>query len=240
VRKLYASTERAKRAGVKPGHFSFNVDGGRCPECQGTGQQEVDMHFMAAVRVTCDECQGKRFQRRILEITYRNLDIAECLELTVEAAIEHFSEIPKLRRRLRLLVDVGLGYLHLGQSTSTLSGGEAQRLKLASFLDGKRKKGASPRLFLFDEPTTGLHMADIDLLHSTLRRLVERGDGVVAVEHSLDLIAVADWIVDLGPGGGEHGGELLFSGPFDEFIERGEGATAEELRRHLDLCAPSP
>ena len=240
VRKLYASTERAKRAGVKPGHFSFNVDGGRCPECQGTGQQEVDMHFMAAVRVTCDECQGKRFQRRILEITYRNLDIAECLELTVEAAIEHFSEIPKLRRRLRLLVDVGLGYLHLGQSTSTLSGGEAQRLKLASFLDGKRKKGASPRLFLFDEPTTGLHMADIDLLHSTLRRLVERGDGVVAVEHSLDLIAVADWIVDLGPGGGEHGGELLFSGPFDEFIERGEGATAEELLRHLDLCAPSP
>ena len=135
---------------------------------------------------------------------------------------------------------MGLSYLHLGQSTSTLSGGEAQRLKLASFLDVKRKKGSAPRLFLFDEPTTGLHMADIDLLHSTLRRLIEGGDGVIVVEHSLDLIAVADWIVDLGPGGGEHGGELLFSGPFEEFLERGEGATAEELHRHLDLCAPGP
>lgn len=234
IRKLYAATERARRGGISAGHFSFNVPQGRCPECEGKGQQEVDMHFMAPVRVTCDRCLGKRFRPEVLEVTFRGLSIAETLELTVDSAIEHFQERAKLCRKLRLLVDVGLGYLQLGQSTATLSGGEAQRLKLATFLGGRRLEGSRPRLFLFDEPTTGLHMADIDLLHDTFRRLIERGDAVVVVEHSLDLVARADWIVDLGPGGGPHGGRLLFSGPRTEFLDVAEGPTASELRRHIE------
>jgi excinuclease ABC subunit A len=232
IRKLFAATTRAKRDRVSAGHFSFNVDKGRCEECQGTGIQEVDMHFMAAVQVVCERCQGKRFRPEILAITCNGLNIAETLELTVDEAREHFRGKAALCRRLQVLMDVGLGYLHLGQPTSTLSGGEAQRLKLATFL-GRRAKGQGRRLFLFDEPTTGLHMSDIDLLHRTLRRLIAGGDGVVVVEHSLDLIAVADWIVDLGPGGGDAGGRVLFSGPRERFCLEGEGATAEELRRHL-------
>ncbi len=175
------------------------------------------MQFMAPVTVTCDACQGHRFRHEILEIRYRGLDIAETLELTVAAALERFAERKLLCRKLRSLVDVGLGYLRLGQPTSTLSGGEAQRLKLASFLDERNAR--EPRLFLFDEPTTGLHMADIDLLYRTLRRLVGRGHGILVVEHSLDLISRCDWIIDLGPGGGVHGGELLYSGPLAPFLE---------------------
>lgn len=235
IRKLFASTARAKRDGVGPGHFSFNVDKGRCPECQGTGMQEVDMQFMAPVQVVCDRCQGRRFRPAILAIRYDGLDIAETLDLTVDQALERFADQAALCRRLRPLVDVGLGYLRLGQATATLSGGEAQRLKLATFLGRrKRREQGKPRLFLFDEPTTGLHMADIDLLHRTLRRLIERGDGVVVIEHSLDFLAKADWIVDLGPGGGEHGGDLLFSGPCERFLEECESPTAIELRRFLE------
>jgi excinuclease ABC subunit A len=231
IRKLFAATREAKRRGITAGHFSFNVDKGRCPACKGTGEIEVDMQFMAAVTVPCDTCQGHRFRPQVLAVTHRGKNIAEVLELTVEGAREHFAAEKRLVRRLRVLEDVGLGYLRLGQSTSTLSGGEAQRLKLASFLDRPAAEGR--RLFLFDEPTTGLHLADIDLLYQTLRRLVRRGDGVVVVEHSPDLIARADWIVDLGPGGGVHGGELLFSGSLEELLERGESPTADELRRHL-------
>jgi excinuclease ABC subunit A len=161
----------------------------------------------------------------------RGLNISEVLDLTVEDAIVFFADQKRLARRLSLLTDVGLGYLRLGQSTSTLSGGEAQRLKLASFLDRPAAEGK--RLFLFDEPTTGLHLADIDLLYQTLRRLVQRGDGVVVVEHSPDLISRSDWIIDLGPGGGVHGGELLYSGPLEGFLDHGIGPTADELRRHL-------
>ena len=236
IRKLYAAMPRAKRDGITAGHFSFNVDKGRCPECEGTGQQEVDMQFMAAVRVTCDQCQGHRFRPEILEVTYQGRNIAEALELTVESAIEFFAGRQALIRRLQALVDVGLGYLRLGQSTATLSGGEAQRLKLATFLrSGRPRKGsADRRLFLFDEPTTGLHMADIDLLHRTLRRLMDHGHGVVVVEHSLDLVACADWIVDLGPGGGEHGGEILYSGSLEDFVAAGRGPTADQLRGHLE------
>jgi excinuclease ABC subunit A len=257
IRKLFASTPGARREGITAGHFSFNLDAGRCPECEGTGMQEVDMQFMAPVEVTCDRCQGKRFVPRVLAVVWGGLNIAETLELTVDQALAHFAGQTKVRRRLECLAAVGLGYLRLGQSTSTLSGGEAQRLKLATFLEappaptgdgpgsgapGAKKgraagKRGKPRLFLFDEPTTGLHMADIDLLHQTLRRLIERGDGVVVIEHSLDLIARADWVVDLGPGGGEHGGALLFSGPRQRFLEQTESPTATELRRFLS--APS-
>ena len=231
IRRLFASTEEARRRKVSPSHFSFNVEGGRCPECLGTGVQEVDMQFMAPVTVVCDVCQGRRFRRDVLGIRLAGRDIAETLELTVEEALAAFASEQGLCRKLRPLLEVGLGYLRLGQPTSTLSGGEAQRLKLAGFLARPAREG--PRLFLFDEPTTGLHLSDVDLLVRTLRRLVKRGDSVLVVEHHLDLIARADWVVDLGPGGGPHGGELLFSGPLAEFLERGEGPTATELRRHL-------
>jgi excinuclease ABC subunit A len=238
IRKLFAASPDARARGITPAHFSFNVERGRCPACQGTGVTEVDMQFMAPVTVPCDQCQGHRFRPEVLAVRYRGRNIAETLELTVEAALQVFADQRRLCRRLRVLAEVGLGYLRLGQPTSTLSGGEAQRLKLASFLD--RPAGEGRRLFLFDEPTTGLHLADIELLYHTLRRLVQRGDGVVVVEHSPDLIARADWIVDLGPGGGEHGGHLLYSGPLEPFLDRGLGPTAEELRRHLKWPEPAP
>ena len=235
VRKLFAATPGAKAAGITAGHFSFNVDRGRCPECKGTGLTEVDMHFMAAVSVTCEACRGRRFRPKVLSIRVEGLTIAEVLELTVDQGRELFAGARKLQRRMALLAEVGLGYLHLGQATSTLSGGEAQRLKLASFLD--RPRGQRPRLFLFDEPTTGLHLSDIDLLVKTLRRLVGQGDGVVVVEHSPDLISRCDWIVDLGPGGGSGGGELQFAGSLERLLRRATGPTADELRRHLQRPA---
>jgi excinuclease ABC subunit A len=231
IRKIFAAAPAAKRRGITPGHFSFNVERGRCPECKGTGIQEVDMHFMAPVTVVCDTCQGHRFRHDMLTVLVDGLNIAETLELTVDRALEHFADHKRLCKKLKTLVDVGLGYLHLGQPTSTLSGGEAQRLKLASFLH--RPVTDKPHLFLFDEPTTGLHMADIDLLYQTLRRLVTSGHGVVVVEHSLDLIARADWIIDLGPGGGYHGGDLLYSGPLQPFLDEVDGPTSQELRRYL-------
>ena len=231
VRKIFAGTLGARQRGVAAGHFSFNLESGRCPACKGTGVQEVDMQFMSPVTVTCDECQGHRFRPHVLAVVYRGLNIAETLELTVDRALLHFAEHKRLCRRLQALADCGLGYLRLGQPTSTLSGGEAQRLKLASFLD--RPPAKQPRLFLFDEPTTGLHMSDIDLLYQTLRRLVNAGEGVVVVEHSLDLVARADWIIDLGPGGGVHGGELLYAGPLEPFLDEVVSPTAAELRLHL-------
>jgi excinuclease ABC subunit A len=231
IRKLFAATSDAKVRGITAAHFSFNVDRGRCPACEGTGVTEVDMQFMAPVTVTCEICQGHRFRPEVLAVRYHGLNISEVLELTVESALEFFADQKRLCRRLRILADVGLGYLRLGQPTSTLSGGEAQRLKLASFLDRPATEGR--RLFLFDEPTTGLHLADIDLLYHTLRRLVQRGDGVVVVEHSPDLIARCDWIVDMGPGGGVHGGEVLYSGPLEPFLDQVDSPTADELRRHL-------
>jgi len=231
IRNLFASTPDARARKITPAHFSFNVERGRCPTCQGTGVTEVDMQFMAPVTVPCETCQGRRFRPEVLAVRFKGKTISEVLDLTVESALELFADHKRLVKRLRVLLDVGLGYLRLGQSTSTLSGGEAQRLKLASFLD--RPAGEGQRLFLFDEPTTGLHLADIDLLYHTLRRLVQRGDGVVLVEHSPDLIARCDWIVDLGPGGGVHGGDVLYCGPLEPFLDHSTSPTADELRRHL-------
>jgi excinuclease ABC subunit A len=188
------------------------------------------MQFMAPVVVTCDSCGGRRFRPEVLSVRSRGLTIAETLDLTVASAARLFADRRGLARKLQYLIDVGLGYLRLGQPTATLSGGEAQRLRLATFLE---RPGKRPRLFLFDEPTTGLHLSDIDLLLSTLRRLVERGDGVVVVEHSLDLVAHADWIVDLGPGAGESGGRLLYSGPLSGYLGRVESPTATELEAFL-------
>jgi len=235
IRKLFAETPAARSEGITAGHFSFNVDKGRCADCKGTGVYEIDMQFMAPVSIPCDGCLGRRFRKQVLAVRYRGLNIAETLNLTVSQAANHFADSRPLTRRLSRLMDVGLGYLRLGQATATLSGGEAQRLKLASFLDRPVTEGR--RLFLFDEPTTGLHLSDIDQLYQTLRALVARRDGVVVVEHNLDLIAKCDWIVDLGPGGGVHGGELLYSGPLEGFLRDGNGPTAEVLREHVESTA---
>ncbi len=236
LRKVFAGTEEARRRGITPAHFSFNLETGRCAECEGTGILEVDMQFMAPVVVPCDRCQGRRFRPEVLAVRHLGRDIAQTLELTVDEALGIFARETTFCRKLKPLAEVGLGYLRLGQPTSTLSGGEAQRLKLASFLS--RPAGDGKRLFLFDEPTTGLHLSDIDLLYRTLRRLVQRGDGVVVVEHNLDFLAHADWIVDLGPGGGSHGGRLLHEGPMATFLDFGDGPTAEGLRRHLRWGRP--
>ncbi|HXT20374.1 MAG TPA: excinuclease ABC subunit A, partial [Thermoanaerobaculia bacterium] len=246
LRKLFAGSPDALARNLGPGHFSFNLDLGRCPDCRGTGTQEVDLQFLGTMEVVCERCQGRRFRPEVLAVRVRGRNLHETLEMTVDEALAELGEEQRgLQRKLRLLEQAGLGYLRLGQPTSTLSAGEAQRLKLAAFLreapggkGGRRRaKGgglrASRRLLLFDEPTTGLHLSDIALLYRSLRRLVQRGDGVVVVEHQLDLIARADWIVELGPGGGAHGGRVLWCGPLQGFLEDGEGPTADELRSHL-------
>jgi excinuclease ABC subunit A len=240
LRKLFAGSPEAVAHGLGAGHFSFNLDLGRCPECRGTGTVEVDLQFLGTLEVVCDRCQGHRFKPEVLAVRVRGRNLAETLEMNIDQALVELGDQRGLARKLRLLEQAGLGYLRLGQPTSTLSAGEAQRLKLAAFLreaPAKTARGglrATRRLLLFDEPTTGLHLSDIALLYRSLRRLVQRGDGVVVVEHQLDLIARCDWIVELGPGGGAHGGRVLWSGPLQGFLEEGEGPTADELRAHLE------
>ncbi len=229
-RKLFAATPLAKARGIEAGHFSFNTDAGRCPVCEGTGITEIDMHFMEPVTLVCDECQGKRFKKEVLAIEWRGKNVDDILGMTVQEAAAVFLDEKRIYRAVHGLLSVGLGYLRLGQSTATLSGGEAQRLKLAAYL---AEKSPEPHLLLFDEPTTGLHLQDIAVLHDTFRQLVDAGHTVLVVEHSLDLIAKADWIADLGPGGGSEGGELLFNGTLRDFVKDGEGPTARELRAAL-------
>jgi excinuclease ABC subunit A len=231
LRRIFSQTEAARRRRMGPSFFSFNRDEGRCPDCQGQGTVEVDMQFLAPVSVTCERCRGSRFRPEVLSVRHRGRNISEVLDLTIEEALEAYSDEPGFCKKLAPLVEVGLGYLRLGQPTVTLSGGEAQRLKLASFLLEPKHPGK--RMFLFDEPTTGLHPLDIERLLASFRRFVERGDSLVVVEHHLGVIGRADWIVELGPGGGEYGGELLFSGPRWEFVDRANTPTAQELRRSL-------
>ena len=227
VRKVFATTPAAKDAGVKPGAFSFNAAGGRCEECGGLGTVTLEMHFMADLTVDCEACGGRRFQRHVLDLRYRGLAIDEVLRMTIDAAAEFFSATPRVGRRLAPLRAVGLGYLTLGQPTSTLSGGEAQRMKLASFLDSGGDGGK--RLFLFDEPTTGLHLRDVARLVEVLHELVENGNTVVVVEHNTDFIAAADWVLDLGPGGGVTGGSLVAEGSPAALVSAGIGETAKVL-----------
>jgi len=231
IRKIMASTEAARARGVTPGHFSFNVFGGRCEKCAGTGRITIDMHFLADVEVTCDVCDGKRFKKSILDIRYKGLNISEILDLTVDEATRFFHDHPRVVKALEPLRDVGLGYLRLGQSTSTLSGGEAQRLKLAAHL--ARRGTRRHLMMLFDEPTTGLHPADLEKLLRVFRKLLDRGATLVVIEHNLDLIAQADWIIDLGPEGGDAGGEVVYAGPFEEFLSHPTSHTARFLRGHL-------
>lgn len=212
IRNLYASTELAKIRGYKAKHFSFNTDGGRCDACQGEGEVTIEMQFMADVHLPCETCAGKRFKAEILEITYKDKNIADILESTIDEAIDFFKihKQHKIVKKLQPLQDVGLGYAQVGQSSSTLSGGEAQRVKLAFFLSKGEKAGHT--LFLFDEPTTGLHFDDVNKLLKAFDALVEMGHTVLVIEHDLDVIARADYLIEIGPEGGELGGELLYSG----------------------------
>jgi excinuclease ABC subunit A len=232
IRKLYAEQPAARINGFTSSHFSFNIDGGRCETCQGDGVIKFEMQFMADILLTCESCGGKRFKSDVLDVTYRNKNIYELLELTVDEAIEFFNEKPsgkKIAKKLLPLQDVGLGYVHLGQSSNTLSGGESQRVKLASFL-AKEKEGAT--LFIFDEPTTGLHFHDIRKLLDSMNSLISRGHSILVIEHNPEVIKVADWIIDLGPEGGEKGGYKLFEGTPEGLAECSNSYTGAFLREH--------
>ena len=231
IRDLFAGTPEARARGYGPGRFSFNVRGGRCEACQGDGMIKVEMHFLPDMYVPCDVCHGRRYNRETLEIRYRGRSIIEVLDMTVEQAHDFFSAVPSLARRLATLMQVGLGYIRLGQSATTLSGGEAQRVKLALELS-KRDTGRT--LYILDEPTTGLHFQDIELLLQVLQRLRDHGNTVVVIEHNLDVIKTADWIVDLGPEGGSGGGRILFSGPPEELAAQHASYTGRYLRRVLE------
>jgi excinuclease ABC subunit A len=210
IRELFAATRESEKRGYTPGHFSFNIPGGRCETCQGDGTVTVEMQFLADVELVCEECNGTRFKSSILEVRYRGLNVHEVLQLTVDEALIFFADLPRLVARLKVLSDVGLGYLRLGQSATTLSGGEAQRVKLAAHLSQASSKGA---LFIFDEPTTGLHFDDIAKLLGAFQRLIQAGASVLIIEHNLEVIRNADWIIDLGPEGGDRGGTVVVAGP---------------------------
>jgi excinuclease ABC subunit A len=234
IRELYAQTPDAKVRGYKQGRFSFNVRGGRCETCKGDGTIKIEMHFLPDVYVPCETCGGKRYNRETLEVRFKGKSIAEVLEMSVEEALKFFSKIPKIRRRLQTLHDVGLDYIKLGQPATTLSGGEAQRVKLAKELS---KIATGKTLYILDEPTTGLHFADIEKLLEVLQRLVDAGNTVLVIEHNLDVIKQADWIVDLGPEGGEAGGEVIATGTPEQVADVEESYTGRFLRELLPSAA---
>lgn len=231
IRNLYSRQPLAKIKALKPGHFSFNIDGGRCDNCQGEGFVTVEMQFLPDVKLLCEVCNGKRFKKHILEVTYNNKNIDDVLNMTISEGIEFFKDVKKVARKLEILDRVGLGYLRMGQSTSTLSGGEAQRMKLAFFLSQSvQNKGT---FYIFDEPTTGLHFEDIKKLLTAMNELVERGNSVLIIEHNLDVIKSADWIIDLGPEGGDEGGNLLFQGRPEDLLKVKNSHTAKYLKEKL-------
>ncbi|HXX36261.1 MAG TPA: excinuclease ABC subunit UvrA [Thermodesulfobacteriota bacterium] len=230
IRDLFAQTREAKRYGFKPRHFSFNTEGGRCETCQGAGFQVLDMQFLEDVIITCETCEGKRFRPEILKVNYRDKNISEVLNMTVDEAITFFQSHHRILQKLQTLKDVGLGYLTLGQSTNTLSGGESQRLKLAQHI-GQSHEGKN--LFIFDEPTTGLHMADVELLLMTFEKLLSQGHSIIVIEHNLDLIRCADYIIDLGPEGGEEGGRIVAEGDLRKIMASPQSYTGQFLRQRL-------
>ncbi|MFR1179313.1 MAG: excinuclease ABC subunit UvrA, partial [Bacilli bacterium] len=231
IRELFASTNDAKMKGFKSSRFSFNVRGGRCEACQGDGLIKIEMHFLPDVYVPCDICKGKRYNRETLEVKYKDKTIHDVLEMTIEEAVLFFSNIPKISRKLQTLCDVGLGYIKLGQSATTLSGGEAQRVKLATELS---KKATGKTIYILDEPTTGLHIADVHRLIEVLQRLVDAGNTVLVIEHNLDLIKTADYIIDLGPEGGDEGGEIVAKGTPEEICKVEKSYTGQYLKKFLN------
>ena len=230
IRELFSQTQDAKLRGYSPGRFSFNVRGGRCEACSGDGLLKIEMHFLPDIYVPCEVCKGKRYNRETLEVKYKGKNIAEVLDMTIEESLEFFTNLPRIRTKMQTLYDVGLGYLRLGQPSTTLSGGEAQRVKLATELS---KRSTGQTVYVLDEPTTGLHVADVHRLIEMLGRLVDAGNTVVVIEHNLDVIKTADYIIDLGPEGGDNGGELLFTGTPEECAACGESFTGHFLKKVL-------
>lgn len=231
IRELFANQTEAKKRGFDKGRFSFNVKKGRCSNCGGSGKKQIEMHFLPDVYVTCEECDGKRYDEETLKVRFKGKTIADVLDMEVSEALDFFSNHNRIKRRLKTLKDVGLGYLSLGQPATTLSGGEAQRIKLARELS-KRKTGHT--LYLLDEPTTGLHPHDIKKLLNVLHKLVDQGNSVVVIEHNLDVIKNADWIIDLGPDGGDEGGDIIHNGPFDKLLNVDKSYTAKYLKKEVD------
>ena len=233
IRKIFSDQKKAKNLNLKPSHFSFNVDGGRCSECLGEGVKKIEMQFMADIILECDSCKGKRFNKTVLSIKYKNKNIFDVLNLTVDEAILFFDENNQIIKKLKSLKEVGLGYLKLGQQTSTLSGGEAQRLKLASFLDLTKSKKEINSLFILDEPTTGLHYYDIEKLLISIKKLIDSGNSVICIEHNLEVIRHSDWIIDLGPSGGKNGGEICFQGTPKDLMKKKNNITSMYLDNKL-------
>lgn len=227
IRMLYAATTDAKMRGFTPGRFSFNVKGGRCEACQGDGIIKIEMHFLSDVYVPCEVCKGKRYNRETLEVKYKGKSINDVLEMSVEEGMEFFSNIPKIYRKLKTLYEVGLGYIKLGQPATTLSGGEAQRVKLATELS---KRSTGKTIYILDEPTTGLHIADVHRLVDVLQLLVDGGNTVVVIEHNLDLIKTADYLIDLGPEGGDGGGTIVAKGTPEQVAKVEKSFTGQYLK----------
>ena len=232
IRNLYAAQPASKAAGLKPSAFSFNVEGGRCDVCQGEGEVKIEMQFMADIFLTCETCGGKRFKQHILDITYLDKNVSEVLEMTIDEGLEFFKKEPKIIAKIKPLVDVGLGYVQLGQSSNTLSGGEAQRIKLASFL--VKGNNTHKTLFIFDEPTTGLHFEDIKKLLKSFDALLDHGNTIIVIEHNMDVIKCADWVIDIGPEGGDKGGKVMFEGLPEDLIKVKDSYTGEFLKERFD------
>lgn len=239
IRELFAQTQDAKMRGYKAGRFSFNVKGGRCEACSGDGIIKIEMHFLSDVYVPCEVCKGRRYNRETLDVHYKGKNIADVLDMTVNQAAEFFENLPKIYRKIKTLQDVGLGYVKLGQPATTLSGGEAQRVKLATELS---RKSTGKTLYILDEPTTGLHIADIHKLLEVLNRLVADGDSVLVIEHNMDVIKSADYIIDLGPEGGKGGGRIVATGTPEEVVKVKKSYTGQFLKKFMDrqLNGPKP
>jgi excinuclease ABC subunit A len=231
IREVFAGTPDAKRRGYTAGHFSFNVPGGRCETCQGDGTVTVEMQFLADVELICEECRGTRYKNSVLEVRFHGKNIHDILEMTVREALAFFVNVPKVISKLRILNEIGLGYLRLGQSATTLSGGEAQRLKLAAHLTRTENQGI---LYILDEPTTGLHFDDIAKLLAAFRKLLESGASLLVIEHNLDVIKSADWVIDMGPEGGDRGGQIIATGTPEQVTRNSQSHTARFLARVLN------
>ena len=231
IRNLYSSQGLAKASGLKPSAFSFNVEGGRCDVCQGEGEVKIEMQFMADIFLPCEACDGKRFKQHVLDITYKEKSVFEVLDMTIDEALEFFESEPKIITKIKPLVDVGLGYVHLGQSSNTLSGGEAQRIKLASFL--VKGNNSSKTLFIFDEPTTGLHFHDIKKLLKSFDALIDQGNSIIVIEHNMDVIKCADWVIDIGPEGGDRGGNVVFEGTPEDLTKEKNSYTGSFLKERF-------
>ena len=228
---MYAQSPEANVRGFKKGRFSFNTKGGRCEACSGDGILKIEMHFLPDVYVPCEVCHGKRYNRETLEVKYKGKSIADVPDMTVEESLEYFANIPRIKNKIQTLYDVGLGYIKLGQPSTTLSGGEAQRVKLATELS---KKATGKTLYILDEPTTGLHIADVHRLVDILQRLVDTGNTIIVIEHNLDLIKTADYIIDLGPEGGDAGGEIIAVGTPEQICKNDRSYTGKFLKKYLE------